>query len=96
LVAQGTTGKIEGTIKDKSGAPIAGAQVLIVGAAYHAVSDEKGYFFLNNVPAGVVTVRAQYIGYAPAEVRNVRVFAGQTMTVNPELEARAIESVRSR
>ena len=91
LVAQGTTGKIEGTIKDKSGAPIAGAQVLIVGAAYHAVSDEKGYFFLNNVPAGVVTVRAQYIGYAPAEVRNVRVFAGQTMTVNPELEARAIE-----
>jgi hypothetical protein len=91
LAAQGTTGKIEGTVKDQSGTPIAGAQVFIVGSAFQATTDETGYFFLNNVPAGVVTVRAQYIGYTPNEVRNVRVLAGQTMTVNPVLEQRAIE-----
>ncbi len=91
LLAQGTTGKIEGTVKDQSGAPIAGAQVLIVGSAFQATTDEKGYYFMNNVPSGVVTVRAQYIGFAPNEVRNVRVLAGQTMTVNPVLEQRAIE-----
>lgn len=91
LLAQGTTGKIEGTVKDSSGAPIAGAQVLIVGSAFKAVSDEKGYYFINNVPAGVVTVRAQYIGYAPNEVRGVRVLADQTMTVNPVLTAHAVE-----
>jgi hypothetical protein len=91
LFAQGTTGKIEGTVKDSSGAAIAGAQVLIVGSAYRATTDQTGYYFMNSVPAGVVTVRAQYIGYAPSEVTNVRVLAGQTMTVNPVLVARAIE-----
>jgi outer membrane receptor for ferrienterochelin and colicin len=91
LLAQGTTGKIEGTVKDQSGAPIAGAQVLITGSAFSATSNPQGYYFINNVPAGVVTVRAQYIGYAPAEVRNVRVYAGQTMTVDIPMEQRAIE-----
>ena len=91
LVAQGTTGKIEGTVRDQSGAPIAGAQVLIVGSAFASTTNEQGYYFLNNVPAGVMTVRAQYIGYAPSETRNVRVFAGQTMTVNHTLEQRAVQ-----
>lgn len=91
LAAQGTTGKIEGTVRDQSGAAIAGAQVLIVGSAYASTSNEQGYYFINNVPAGVMTVRAQYIGYAPSETRNVRVFAGQTMTINLQLEQRAIE-----
>jgi hypothetical protein len=91
LAAQGTSGKIEGTVRDQAGAPIAGAQVLIVGSAFSSTSNEQGYYFINNVPVGVMTVRAQYIGYAPAEVRSVRVFAGQTMTVNLALEQRAIE-----
>jgi hypothetical protein len=91
LFAQGTTGKVEGTVRDQAGAPIAGAQVLIVGSAFASTTNEQGYYFINNVPAGVMTVRAQFIGYAPAEVRNVRVFAGQTMTVNLALEQRAIE-----
>ncbi len=91
LVAQGTTGKIEGTVKDQAGAPVSGAQVLITGSAFTATSDQSGYYFINNVPAGVMTVRAQYIGYAPAEVQNVRVFAGQTMTVNITMQQRAIE-----
>ena len=91
LFAQGTAGKVEGTVKDRAGAPVAGAQVLIVGAAFNATTDAAGYFFLNNVPAGVVTVRAQFIGYAPSEVREVRVLAGQTATVSPVLEPRALE-----
>jgi hypothetical protein len=91
LAAQGTTGKVEGTVRDGQGAPIAGAQVLIVGSAFASTTNEQGYYFLNSVPAGVMTVRGQYIGYAPSEVRNVRVFAGQTMTVNLVLEQRAIE-----
>ncbi len=91
LLAQGESGKIEGTVKDSAGAPIAGAQVIIVGSAFSATTDANGYYFMNNVPASVVTVRAQYIGYTPSEVRNVRVLSGQTMTVNPVLAARALE-----
>ncbi|MBI1722437.1 MAG: carboxypeptidase regulatory-like domain-containing protein [Gemmatimonadetes bacterium] len=91
LAAQSTTGKIEGTVRDQAGAPVVGAQVLVVGSAFTASTNEQGYYFINNVPAGVMAIRAQYIGYAPAEVRNVRVFAEQTMTVNLTLEARAVE-----
>ena len=91
LFAQGTTGKLEGTIRDQSGAPIAGAQVLIVASSFSSTTNEQGYYFINNVPVGFVVVRAQFIGYAPAETRNVRVEAGQTRTVNLALEQRAIE-----
>jgi outer membrane receptor protein involved in Fe transport len=42
------------------------------------------------VPAGVYTLRAQFIGYQPSEVRNVRVLADQTLTVNFTM-ARAVE-----
>lgn len=84
-------GKIEGTVRDQAGAPIAGAQVFIVGSAFSATTNEQGYYFINNVPAGVMSVRAQFIGYQPSEVRNVRVLAGQTMTVDHVLEQRAIE-----
>ena len=90
LLAQGTTGKIEGTVKDSAGAPIAGAQVQIVGSSFRAITDDKGYYFLNNVPAGVVTVRAQFIGFVPSEVRGVRVLADQTYTVSPVLAAHAV------
>src|SRR5450830_1747433 len=91
LAAQGTTGKVEGTVRDQAGAPLNGAQVFIVGTSFAAVSNERGYYFLNNVPAGTYTVRGQYIGYAPGEVRQVRVLSGQTMTINIPLEQRAME-----
>ena len=91
LAAQGTSGKIEGTVRDQAGAPVAGAQVLIVGSAYATTTNEQGYYFFNSVPAGVMTLRAQFIGYAPTEVRNVRVFAGQTFTSNITIEQRAVE-----
>ncbi len=90
LAAQGTTGKIEGTVRDQAGAPVAGAQVLIVGSAFAGATNEQGYYFINNVPAGVVTLRAQYIGYAPAEARGVRVLAGQTHTQNLTLAQQAV------
>jgi len=91
LTAQETSGKIEGTLRDPAGAPVQGAQVFIVGTAFAAVSNERGYYFINNVPAGVFIVRAQYIGFAPAEARNVRVYAGQTLTVDFSLEQHAVE-----
>ena len=81
LLAQGTTGKVEGTVLDPAGQGVNGAQVLVVGTSMGTVTDAKGYYFINSVPAGVHTLRAQFIGMQPAEVRDIRVLAGQTMTV---------------
>jgi hypothetical protein len=90
LVAQQTTGKIEGTVSDQAGVPIANAQVFIVGTSFGAISNDKGYYFINNVPVGTYTVRGQFIGYAPAEVRNVRVQGGQTITIDVKMQSSAV------
>ena len=90
LVAQQTTGKIEGTVTDQAGVPVANAQVFVVGTSFGANSNDKGYYFINNVPVGTYTLRGQFIGYAPAEVRNVRVQGGQTATVNIKMQSSAV------
>ena len=90
LAAQEATGKIEGTVTDQSGAPIASAQVTLVGTAFGSLTSERGYYFMNNVPAGVYTVRAKFIGYTASEVTGVRVLGGQTLTTNIKLTASAV------
>jgi hypothetical protein len=91
LLAQGSTGKIEGRVRDQAGAPIANAQVNVVGTAFNALTNPQGYYFVNNVPAGTIAVRAAFIGYKSTQVEGVRVLAGQTNTVDVQLEQTAVE-----
>ena len=77
LVAQ-ATGKVEGRVRDEAGAPIANAQVTVVGTAFSALSNAQGYYFMNNVPAGTYSMRAAFIGYRAVRTDGVRVLAGQT------------------
>jgi len=86
LHAQGSTGKVEGHVRDQSGAPVASAQVVIVGTAFIATADARGYYFINNVPAGVFNLKAAFVGYKPVEVAGLRVIQGQTMTQDIVLE----------
>jgi hypothetical protein len=90
LSAQQTTGKVEGTVSDQAGVAIANAQVFVVGTSFGAISNDKGYYFINNVPVGTYTVRAQFIGYAPAEVRGVRVVGGNTIAVDVKMQSSAV------
>ena len=88
--AQQTAGKVEGTVTDQAGGPLANAQVIVVGTSFGSVTDAKGYYFINNLPVGSYTVRAQFIGYAPHEVQNVRVLGGQTITQDIKLAPSAV------
>ena len=90
LAAQAVTGKVEGAVTDQAGAPVANAQVFVVGTSFGAVTNDKGYYFINNVPVGTYTIRAQFIGYAPAEVRSVRVQGGQTVTTDVKMQSSAV------
>ncbi|HYU09193.1 MAG TPA: TonB-dependent receptor [Gemmatimonadales bacterium] len=90
LAAQQTTGKIEGTVSDQAGAAVANAQVFVVGTSFGAVTNEKGYYFVNNVPVGTYSLRAQFIGFAPSELRNVRVLGGQTITQDIKMQSSAV------
>src|SRR3989449_1497015 len=61
-----------------------------VGTSFGALTNDKGYYFINNVPLGTYTVRARFIGYAAAEVPGVRVQGGFTLTVNVKLTPSAV------
>ncbi|HEY7612281.1 MAG TPA: carboxypeptidase regulatory-like domain-containing protein, partial [Gemmatimonadales bacterium] len=90
LLAQ-ATGKIEGRVRDQAGAPIANAQVYVVGTAFNALTNPQGYYFINNIPASTIAVRAAFIGYKSTQVDGVKVLAGQTGTVDIQLEQTAVE-----
>ncbi|MFN8650789.1 MAG: TonB-dependent receptor [Gemmatimonadales bacterium] len=90
LAAQ-TTGKLEGRIRDQAGAPVIGAQVRIPGTAFGAVADQRGYYFINNIPASVISVQAAFVGYRPVQVNGLRILAGQTITQDFSLEQQPVD-----
>jgi len=94
LWAQGTTGKIQGTVIDPTGQPIANAQVFILGSSFAALTNEDGFYFINNVPAGTYSLQAQFIGYQAARMDQVRILADQTLTADFRLTgAVALEAI---
>ena len=71
-----TGGKIAGVIKDAAtGDGLPHANIVVVDTKLGATADEKGRFFILNVPAGTYTLKATYIGYADYTVEDVRVSA---------------------
>ena len=84
LAAQ--TGKLEGKVRDQAGAPIQSAQVFIVGTAFSALTNAQGYYFINNIPAGTISVRGAFIGFKKTEIEGVKILAGQTITQDIQLE----------
>jgi hypothetical protein len=76
------TGRIIGTVADSSGAPIAYANVLIIGTTHGAMSLEDGAYVIANVPAGSYQIVAQMKNTSFPEQSTVLVEAGKTTTVN--------------
>lgn len=86
-----TQGTISGTVTDaRTGAPIASAQVSIVGTQVGALSNQQGQYRIEGVPAGEVTVRAQRIGMTTVE-HVMTVGAGLTATVDFQLSQTALD-----
>ncbi len=83
--AQGAE-RIVGTVATDQGIPIAGAQVVVQGTTLGAHTGDDGRYAIGSVPVGTHVVRAQRIGYAPAEL-TVTVAAGQTATAEFRLTA---------
>jgi TonB-linked SusC/RagA family outer membrane protein len=77
LLAQSAT--VRGTITDSATqAPLEGAQVSVVGSAVRAQTGPDGRYTLTGLPAGATRVRAQMIGYTPAERETTLADTGTT------------------
>ncbi len=91
LFAQ-SSGKIAGVVVDKStGDPLPGVNVILEGTTMGSSTDIDGYYVILNVPVGVYTIRANYIGYKDVVIENVRVSAGITTEINFQLEPTTLE-----
>jgi outer membrane receptor protein involved in Fe transport len=87
----GTTGKIRGKITDKAnGEGLVGASIVIQTTTMGATSDVNGEFTILNVPPGVYSVQASYVGYETVKKSNVRVTVDLTTVVDFSPESQPI------
>ncbi|MCJ7552817.1 MAG: TonB-dependent receptor [Ignavibacteriaceae bacterium] len=92
VIFPGQTGKIAGTVKDKStGEPLIGVNIFIEKTTIGAASDINGDYFIVNIPPGEYTVVASMIGYQSMKVTKVIVTADKTTNINFELEVQRLE-----
>jgi TonB-dependent starch-binding outer membrane protein SusC len=77
-------------ISDRTGDPLANAQVVIVGTNIGTLTDQDGQFRLGNVQAGDREIRAQRIGYRTV-TQSIAVRAGETTNVALRLGRSAVE-----
>jgi Ca-activated chloride channel family protein len=95
LTAGGTPahdpGRLEGTVKDNAGTPIANAQVVVIGTAYSALTSAQGHYLITGLNPGRVDLRAAFVGYRPIVIRGVTIQGGQTTRQDFALEASVVE-----
>jgi hypothetical protein len=69
LVASATTlaaqARLTGTVRDTTGAPIAGVEVSVQGISRTATTDRTGAFQLTGIPAGTSQVTLRRVGFSP-------------------------------
>lgn len=86
-VMAGTTGQINGVVRDAaSGAPVANANITILGTTQGASTGADGEYFILYLPAGTYSVQASVIGYKPTVTQNVLVTADFTTELDFSLE----------
>ncbi|HZV76927.1 MAG TPA: TonB-dependent receptor [Candidatus Babeliales bacterium] len=78
-----TTGNIAGTVKDTSGAPIAGVRIEAVAPSQTATAttDAGGHFVILSLAPDTYTLSLSKSGYQPVSFPGVVVFADQTQQV---------------
>jgi len=86
----GTTGKINGFVRDDRGAPLPGANVILDGIKQGAVTDVKGYYVIINVFPGDYRLTASLIGYDKVSKSGVTAIADQTTTLDFSLRETAV------
>jgi len=85
-------GKISGKICDtKTGDPLPGANIMIIGTSLGTSSDLEGDYFIANLPTGLYSVKATMMGYGAVTFTNVQVRPNRTTEVNFNLEETVIE-----
>ncbi|HEV8600845.1 MAG TPA: TonB-dependent receptor [Gemmatimonadales bacterium] len=88
--AQGT-GTVKGTVTQTgTEQPLVGVNVTVNGTTIKGVSNTRGVYTIENVPAGAQTLTFRWLGYRPVQA-SATVTAGSTTTVDAKLEQLPIQ-----
>jgi len=94
LQAGQSTGQLEGLVRDSSGAPVAGVQLVLVhqeqGTRREAVSDGAGAFRFAALPIGAYSLQASRDGLGTLKVESVLVSVGQTVFQRMEMKPASV------
>ncbi|PEN04995.1 hypothetical protein CRI93_14130 [Longimonas halophila] len=78
------TGTLTGRVTQTDGTPLPGVQVVLQGTPIGTTTDTEGRYTIEDIEAGTYTVRATFLGYAPAQAE-VTIEADATVEQNFEL-----------
>mgnify|MGYP000860405833 CR=1 FL=1 len=85
-------GKIVGKVIDKkTGNPLPGVNIIIVGTEMGAATDMEGDYYIINVAPGIYSLQASMIGYKQVIKTEVNVSVNHTTRVDFELEETVLE-----
>lgn len=88
----GISGKISGMIIEaKTGEPVVGATVRVVGTNYATQTDIDGEYFIINVPSGKYNLAVSTVGFETFIKKEVRVLVDLTTPVDFELVEKTVE-----
>ena len=91
-----TRGKLKGTVFDQTTSePLAGVNVYLEGTQLGAATDKSGNFVIINIPPGLYTIVAEFIGYKSQKMNPVEIASALTTTINFKLIPGTLESTES-
>jgi hypothetical protein len=96
-MAQETTGALQGTVKDSTGAVVPGAKVTVATATLvgtkSLTTDSKGYYHFSNLPPGDYTITVEMKGFTTLKRQNVGLEVGKSPSVDLTLAVGAEATV---
>ena len=85
------TGKIYGVVSStETGEALAGANVIIMGTQNGAAADNKGQYFIPQIPPGKYDLQAVVIGYGNVVIQDVIIKSGKSTELNFRLSPQVI------
>src|ERR1700730_13344867 len=95
--AQETTGGLQGTVKDPSGAVVPNARVVVTGTSLvgkkEIETDSSGYYRFANLPPGVYTIAATAKGFRTTKREGLSLEVGHLPSVDFTLELGATAEI---
>lgn len=92
-MGQAPTQVIRGRVFDKqTQSPLIGATIKLTEGNRGSVTDEEGYFRIEGVPVGRISLSVSYLGYEPILLSNLSLSSGKEMVLEIEMEEKVLEA----